>query len=796
MKKLLLCLLLCLPALLVSGGTALAEKTTVMMYMVGTDIEKDCVADMKEIAKASYGSDVDVVVLAGGTKSWSDRRLRNGTVNLFTISGGSWSPAADWGMANMGSQSTLAGYITYCLRYHSADRYVLILWDHGGGSAGGICYDQLYDDDPLSLSEIEAALAEVKRYDPGFHLAVFGADACLMGSYELAEAVEDHADYMVASQELEPWLGWYYTNWLNDLGKRPDMSSRDLAVSIVRSYRYACEKQDPNDHLTLSVTDLSAIDELTRYMEKLSESLTASLRESYPAMSRTFRSLYTFGNYDEAGSDMVDMKAFLKACAAYDPENASGAIKALERAVIYNYASRWVPDAAGLSIFVPMENAGSMPGLASSYTTSGTSGYSSFITAFADTASGGDYVFADSSSAPEGMTQEDLTAESFLDSAYSYSFGSGLLEWLWNAAEWSFEDNDWGSLLWGFGGNYGTGYGYGSGFGYNGNGFVIAGDTSSPSSASAPAFEIAGIGAAAGVTQNGIAVVIAGDPQAQPTQQPLDTLVIAGKTPAPTKAPESLPAQSTGSFIIAGKTPAPSESIPVTVEANTDDITLPAAISSSNGYSLRLSAEDTECLAYVELVLMMDLSAQGETALLDLGAVRDTWVDWSGNTVYALFDGTWPTINGIPVMLTDQSRTESFRRSLIPCRVNGEDTYLVVLFSGSGKEGTIAGTSGGWTGSGSVSRSLTPLNTGDVIKPRYILWYSKDADGEKASRNFPDDGDSGAFAERSFVFDGTQKVTYESLADTCGTAGLRLCFRLHDVFGEVTLTDHIPLETD
>lgn len=42
----------------------------------------------------------------------------------------------------------------------SADRYELVLWNHGGGTALGFGYDEMYPDDMLSLSQIGNALSD------------------------------------------------------------------------------------------------------------------------------------------------------------------------------------------------------------------------------------------------------------------------------------------------------------------------------------------------------------------------------------------------------------------------------------------------------------------------------------------------------------------------------------------------------------------------------------------------------------------------------------------------------------
>lgn len=40
------------------------------------------------------------------------------------------------------------------------DNKMVIFWNHGGGSLGGVCYDEIYDLDHLTLNEIDEAFTE------------------------------------------------------------------------------------------------------------------------------------------------------------------------------------------------------------------------------------------------------------------------------------------------------------------------------------------------------------------------------------------------------------------------------------------------------------------------------------------------------------------------------------------------------------------------------------------------------------------------------------------------------------
>lgn len=67
-------------------------------------------------------------------------------------------------------------------------------------------------------------------------LSLIGMDACLMAMIEVQYQVRHYADLMVASQEVEPMNGWPYTQIVQKLVARPDISPQEFARLIVSEY--------------------------------------------------------------------------------------------------------------------------------------------------------------------------------------------------------------------------------------------------------------------------------------------------------------------------------------------------------------------------------------------------------------------------------------------------------------------------------------------------------------------------------------------------------------------------------
>ena len=225
MKKRSLGLLIAL-ALLLPAALAQATTTTVMMYMCGTDLQSYCVQDMYEMASVDLPEDVTIAVQAGGAYEWDDSDLTGEAINRFTIRYDAFNDVETYPWQNMGDKQTLYDFIDWAVDRHPADRYILVLWDHGGAS-GGVCYDETADYDSLTIHEVNDALYEYAERNTSFHLDIIGFDACLMATYEMAAHMAGYADYMVASGNLCRLSH-------RRAGKRPDANHQPSAPAHVR----------------------------------------------------------------------------------------------------------------------------------------------------------------------------------------------------------------------------------------------------------------------------------------------------------------------------------------------------------------------------------------------------------------------------------------------------------------------------------------------------------------------------------------------------------------------------------
>lgn len=284
---------------------------TVLVYLAGdNNLDQSGVGDLLEMKKA--GSTPRVAVVAefdrGSGRGAKRYRLRKGgTLAADAV--------ASLGRLDTGDPKNLLDFVRWGVTTSPAERYALVLWNHGQG------WDDtdIYADErhrrlrPLARGRVHRALfrppvrrmlrgairkfeyrailldddakdfldnVEMKRVLAaaagliGKKLDVFGMDACLMSMAEVGYQIRESAAFTVGSEQTEPGDGWPYDRILRALAKQPEMGAKDLSALIVREYlgSYA-----PEDEVTQSACDLAGADALASAVAALAGALTAAL---------------------------------------------------------------------------------------------------------------------------------------------------------------------------------------------------------------------------------------------------------------------------------------------------------------------------------------------------------------------------------------------------------------------------------------------------------------------------------------------------------------------------------------
>ena len=398
------------------------DSVTIMVYMCGTDLESQsgmATSDLQEMANATIGSDVNVLVYTGGCTRWRNSIVSSSVNQIYKVeSGGLKRIDDDAGSVSMTKPATLAKFIDFCNNNYPADRNMLILWDHGGGSISGFGYDQKYKSSgSMTLQGIDQALADANvKFD------IIGFDACLMATAETALMLSDYADYLLASEETEPGTGWYYTNWLTQLSKNTSLPSVELGKRIIDDFVDVCAQQTRGQQTTLSIVDLAELS------ATLPEELKAFARSTYELINdNKFKEVSKArGNSKEfAVSTKIDQVDLVHLAKNIGSDEGDALAEAILGAVKYNRTSSNVTNAYGLSIYFPYRKTASVSTAVNTYDAIGMDDeYSRCIQAFASMETGGQAASGYSASPFGSLYDYYSSGSSYGSSGYGSSYGS------------------------------------------------------------------------------------------------------------------------------------------------------------------------------------------------------------------------------------------------------------------------------------------------------------------------------------------------------------------------------------
>lgn len=290
------------------------KNWTVMVYLAGdNDLDQNGITDLGEMKRA--GSTKCVNVIAEFDRAGTSRRtnrycLRKGTSLASDV-------VQPLGEIDTGDPRNLIDFIQWGAKNYPAERYLLVLWNHGAGwddtnvyggarpayasraragrvrhsffrrpvlravklSAGGgqIARAILFDDsarDFLDNMEMKKALTSAADI-LGQKIDLVGLDACLMSMAEVGYQMRDCTLFSAGSEETEPLNGWPYDKILKALVAEPDMKPEDLARVIVQ--RYIDDYKGGREYVTQSALNLGASKTMAGAVKALAAALTAGL---------------------------------------------------------------------------------------------------------------------------------------------------------------------------------------------------------------------------------------------------------------------------------------------------------------------------------------------------------------------------------------------------------------------------------------------------------------------------------------------------------------------------------------
>ncbi|MEY2529882.1 MAG: hypothetical protein QOJ05_1972 [Verrucomicrobiota bacterium] len=290
---------------------------TFLVYMAGdNDLDPNGVQDLKEMKRVGTNAAINVVAQfdSESNKHRTTRYLLTKGPKLAT------DVVGTLGNTNTGDPKNLIDFAAWGIANYPADRYALILWNHGQGwddtdifeddrhrslrrvATGRVRHAlfhkpvrQLIQNEPNDPAITRAILIddnakdfldnlEMKKVLEAVHkklgrkLDLLGMDACLMSMPEVGYQMREHVAFTVGSEETEPVDGWPYEQILGLLTKTPAVTPESLGKIVVKEY--LASYKGSGEAVTQSLCNLGECAGLAAAVKVLATSLTTALGDS------------------------------------------------------------------------------------------------------------------------------------------------------------------------------------------------------------------------------------------------------------------------------------------------------------------------------------------------------------------------------------------------------------------------------------------------------------------------------------------------------------------------------------
>ncbi len=364
---------------------------TVLVYQAAdNDLEEALIKDFNEMERLGSGTNINIVVQLDRSPqfdtsngNWTTTRRYyvtrdpeesfppnfstrpNHTIRSYLIS--------DLGKKNMGDPNVLRDFLIWGIQNFPADRYFVILSDHGAGVRpfrglsllpfrGMMFSDTL--NDYLSEDETKQAFAAAIQV-LGRPFDIVGLDASEMSEIEIAYQLRNACHYLIASQLSEPNDGYPYDRFLWELYQNPSIDIGEFLRRFVQHYITSYQPGQPTNGagsaVTISVYNQSVIPSYVQSVDNLAQVLVRkisqfgnvllNLRRQTQSFSETiYRDLY---HYSLLLKQNINDSEISQATQALMDLHGPGANKAL----LYEaHASGYdldVSNAYGIAIYFP-----------------------------------------------------------------------------------------------------------------------------------------------------------------------------------------------------------------------------------------------------------------------------------------------------------------------------------------------------------------------------------------------------------------------------------------------------------
>ncbi|MBU0690564.1 hypothetical protein KKC97_10225 [bacterium] len=292
------------------GGDNNQTQWTIMMYGAGNnnlDVSNNntsfIIQDVQDMEKVGSTSGMEIIAMVASERTGGRAKYYHIEQHLNENPDQISSPMLeDKGTKDMSDPATLKEFINYCAEHYPAQKYLLIVDDHGAGWPGS-CSDELNGGGGmLTMPELKTAISTSSIQ----HVDIVCFHACLMAMVEVAYELREVADYMTACQFTMPMQNVLGADlWLEWIKNNTGASAYDVAHKIAEKVSEAAQNKQKTTHYAM--IKLSHMSDLGAKIGQLGNVLVTEAAEHWGEVQHAWGETH-FTQYDNIA--YVDLREF------------------------------------------------------------------------------------------------------------------------------------------------------------------------------------------------------------------------------------------------------------------------------------------------------------------------------------------------------------------------------------------------------------------------------------------------------------------------------------------------------
>ncbi len=336
---------------------AAPNSWTILVYLHGdNNLEGSSLDDLKEMEAVGSKQGFNIVV------QWDRISVSGGIRGV--VKKGSLETRQKLPEQNSDDPKVLSSFLQWGVRSFPAQRYGVILWDHGGQWDGGFGGDETTGESSMSVFDLRNAIQSAMVSTGVKRLDFLAFDTCLMGGLEVLGQFADLTKLYLADPEIDYGAGWDYTAALGYLQKNVGVNVLEFGKREVATWA-AHHNEDEADlrYRAHAAYDTAQFGNVLTAVKSLSTSLQADWNDESDVLSSLRSKVTEYSISPEEPKaprpyvDLGDLASlFLAKSSSSDVRNAAkGVISSIDKLVLAKTLGQSNKSARALSVWMPAD---------------------------------------------------------------------------------------------------------------------------------------------------------------------------------------------------------------------------------------------------------------------------------------------------------------------------------------------------------------------------------------------------------------------------------------------------------